>query len=43
MPDYVVILAWVHTEAIIKDNQEYVDRGGRFVTIFPNFKIIGNK
>ena len=31
-PDETFILAWVHQRRIIENNQEYIDRGGRFYT-----------
>jgi len=40
MPDYVVIFAWRYSEIIIKKNGKYIDKGGKFITPLPNFKII---
>ena len=40
MPDYTFILAWVHADKIISDNQEYLNKGGKFILILPEIKII---
>ncbi|MCP4748737.1 MAG: class I SAM-dependent methyltransferase [Desulfobacteraceae bacterium] len=34
-PDYVVILAWRRSEAIIAKHQDYIARGGRFIVPWP--------
>jgi hypothetical protein len=39
-PDYVILLAWVHSKAIIENNHEYLERGGKFVTFFPSIQIV---
>lgn len=41
MPDYTFLLAWVHSKNIIKAHQGYAQKGGKFITFFPNLKIIG--
>lgn len=41
MPDYVVILAWIHAKKIIAANQEYLKRGGHFVICCPEVQVIG--
>ncbi|MCK9917972.1 class I SAM-dependent methyltransferase [Microbacteriaceae bacterium K1510] len=41
MPDYTVILAWVHSQKIIASNREYLDRGGHFVVLCPETRIVG--
>lgn len=41
MPDYVVILAWIHAKKIIAANQDYLKRGGRFVLCCPEVQVIG--
>ena len=38
--DYTFLLAWVHSKNIIKSHQEYLKRGGKFITFFPELKII---
>ena len=43
MPDYTVILAWVHAERIIAHNQEYLEKGGRFVVLCPETRVIGRQ
>jgi hypothetical protein len=40
MPDYTIILAWVHSDKIIKGNQQYLDNGGHFVVISPEIQVI---
>ena len=40
MPKYTIILAWVHAEAIIRNNQDYLEKGGNFVVLLPEIKII---
>jgi hypothetical protein len=40
MPDYTVILAWVHSAKIIAANQEYLKKGGRFVILCPEMRIV---
>ena len=41
MPDYTVILAWVHSQKIIETNQDYLDRGGHLVVLCPNTRVVG--
>jgi 2-polyprenyl-3-methyl-5-hydroxy-6-metoxy-1,4-benzoquinol methylase len=41
MPAYTVILAWVHAQKIIETNREYLDRGGRFVVLCPETRVVG--
>ncbi len=40
MPKYTIILAWVHAEAIIRNNQDYLEKGGNFVVLLPEIKIV---
>ena len=40
MPDYTIILAWVHADKIVKSNQKYLDNGGHFVVLSPELKVI---
>ena len=39
-PDYLIILAWIHTEKIIKNYKRYVKNGGTFVSLHPVLKLI---
>jgi SAM-dependent methyltransferase len=43
MPKYTIILAWVHAETIIANNREYLEKGGNFVLLLPQIKIISAK
>jgi 2-polyprenyl-3-methyl-5-hydroxy-6-metoxy-1,4-benzoquinol methylase len=40
MPDYTIILAWVHANKIIDTNQEYLKRGGRFIVLCPETRVV---
>jgi SAM-dependent methyltransferase len=40
MPAYTIILASVHAEKIIQSNQEYLDKGGYFVVLYPQTRIV---
>ena len=42
-PDYIFILAWVHSKPIIRSHQAYLDQGGRFITCFPEIKVISKE
>jgi SAM-dependent methyltransferase len=41
MPNYTVILAWVHSRKIIETNQGYLDKGGHFVVLCPETRVVG--
>ena len=41
MPDYVVILAWIHAKKIVAANREYLEKGGHFVVCCPQVVVIG--
>jgi SAM-dependent methyltransferase len=43
MPAYTIILAWVHAAKIIESNQDYLDKGGRFVVLCPETRVVGRK
>ena len=38
--DYVIILAPLYADVIMKNNQKYLERGGTFIKIWPKFEII---
>lgn len=40
MPDYTVILAWVHSAKIVAANQDYLKKGGRFVILCPEMRVV---
>ena len=40
MPDYTFILAWVHAFKIIENNKKYLEKGGSFILLSPNTKIV---
>ncbi len=39
-PDVVVILAWVHAKSIVRKHVDYIEQGGRFLTLTPDVKLI---
>jgi C-methyltransferase C-terminal domain len=43
MPDYTVILAWVHAQKIIDTNRAYLEKGGRFVVLCPQTRVVGSR
>lgn len=42
-PDYIFILAWVHSKLIINNHQAYLDQGGKFITCYPQIKVISKE
>ena len=40
LTDYIVILAWVHSLKIIQQNNDYLEKGGKFILICPELRII---
>lgn len=43
MPTYTIILAWVHAAKIIESNQDYLDKGGHFVVLCPETRVVGRE
>lgn len=41
-PDWVFLLAWVHSKAILQKHQRYMDGGGRFVVAYPQVQAVGS-
>ena len=39
-PDAVVILAFVHSKAIMENHSRYLDEGGRFIVFYPEVKVV---
>jgi len=39
-PDYAVLFAWNHGEEIIAKEQDFLSRGGRFITFVPEVRIL---
>jgi hypothetical protein len=43
MPDYAFILAWIHAQPILRNNREYLERGGHFIVCVPELRVIGRE
>ncbi len=41
MPEYTVILAWVHAQKIIESHRDYLEKGGHFVVLCPETRVVG--
>lgn len=41
-PDWVFLLAWVHSKAILQKHSRYMEQGGRFVVAYPQVQIVGS-
>jgi SAM-dependent methyltransferase len=39
-PDYLLILAWIHADNIIKSHARFLENGGAFIRIFPEVEVI---
>jgi hypothetical protein len=39
-PDYVLVLAWVYAEPILRKHQVFLDQGGRFIIPLPTLRVI---
>jgi SAM-dependent methyltransferase len=39
-PDLTFILAWIHAKKIIRKHRSYLEKGGRFVILTPQIKVI---
>ena len=39
-PNYLIILAWIHADKIIKNNKKFLDQGGSFIRFYPKVEII---
>jgi hypothetical protein len=39
-PDYVCVLAWIHTRAILKNHERYSSGGGRFIQLYPKLEVV---
>ena len=40
LPNYTIILAWVHAEKIIETNRDYLEKGGQFVVLCPETRVV---
>lgn len=38
--DYVIVFAWEHTKKIISNHKKFIESGGKFISLFPDFRII---
>ncbi len=41
-PDWVFLLAWVHSKAILQKHARYMEGGGRFVVAYPQVQAVGS-
>lgn len=42
-PDYLLVLPWHFIESFVRREQEFLNRGGKFILPCPRFEIIGKK
>jgi SAM-dependent methyltransferase len=40
MPDYCLVLIWNHMDHVLKTETEYIKKGGKFITVFPEVKVL---
>jgi SAM-dependent methyltransferase len=40
-PDYVIVLAWIYAEPIIKRHRRFLEEGGKFIIPLPELKVVG--
>lgn len=40
LPDYIIILAWNFADEIMRNNQQYKDKGVKFIVPFPELRIV---
>jgi hypothetical protein len=40
-PDYVIVLAWIYAEPIIRRHQRFLEEGGKFIIPLPELKVVG--
>ena len=41
-PDVSIILAWIHTKNIIRQNLQYLKEGGVFLALYPRIQVVDN-
>ena len=39
-PDFMILLAWMHSQQIIANHLEFLERGGKFIEIHPQLKVV---
>ena len=42
-PDYIVVLAWIYTKNIIRNNRDYLSKGGTMIALWPEYREITNE
>ena len=41
IPEFTVILAWIHTRSILAAHRRYLEVGGKFIVCFPEPRLVG--